>query len=180
MFTTAFPKLNHQRLLDNFETIQKEYQNIPLDQYYDYPYSDDGIDGLLKCPKNTDYFWQVYPLMYLYNPWKDRSSQTIDLLMDLNVRPLLATFSILRPHSKIDEHQDHDESAVDDHSTTVIKYHLTLDTLPGTGLVVGGVDRQLKNGDLNVFDESTDHWAYNNTNSVRGVLIISFLRKDLE
>ena len=62
----------------------------------------------------------------------------------------------------------------------MIKYHLTLDTLPGTGLVVGGVDRQLKNGDLNVFDESTDHWAYNNTNSVRGVLIISFLRKDLE
>ena len=48
MFTTAFPKLNHQRLLDNFETIQKEYQNISLDQYYDYPYSDDGIDGLVR------------------------------------------------------------------------------------------------------------------------------------
>lgn len=180
MFTTTFPKLNHQPLLDNFKTIRTEYQNIPLDQYFDYPSVEQGINELLTCPKNTEHFWQVYPLMYLYEPWQGRSSKTIDLLMGLNVKPLLATFSILRPYSKIDEHQDHDESKVDDHSTTVIKYHLTLDTLPGTGLVVGGIDRRLKNEDLNIFDESTNHWAYNNTNYVRGVLIISFLRKDLE
>ena len=180
MFTTAFPKLNHQPLLDNFETIREEYRSIPLEQYFDYPSVEQGINELLECPKNTEHFWQVYPLMYLSKPWQGRHSQTINLLMGLNVKPLLATFSILRPYSKIDEHQDHDESKVDDNSTTVVKYHLTLDSLAGAGLVVGGEDRKLNSGDLNIFDESTDHWAYNNTNSVRGVLIISFLRKDLE
>jgi hypothetical protein len=180
MFISSLPKLDHQGILDNFKIIQDEYRSITLDRYFDYPYDDAGIDDLLKQPTNTEYFWQVYPLMYLYKPWPERSSQTIDLLMSLNIRPLLATFSILRPHSKIDKHQDHDESAVNDFTTTVVKYHLTLDTISGAGLVVGDEDRPLKPGDLNIFDESIDHWAYNNSNKVRGVLIISFLRKDLE
>jgi aspartyl/asparaginyl beta-hydroxylase (cupin superfamily) len=180
MFTSTFPKLDHQAILDNFKIIRDDYRNIKLDQYFDYPHADAGIDDLIQCPTNTGYFWQVYPLTYLYKPWDGRKSQTIDLLMNLKVRPLLSTFSILHPYSKIDTHQDHDESAVNDNTTTVIKYHLTLDTVPGTGLVVGNEDRPLQNGDLNIFDESTDHWAYNNSNKIRGVLIISFLRKDLE
>jgi len=180
MFLSKLPKFDHQPIIDNFKIIQEEYQNITLDRYYDYPFADSGIDDLINRPTNTEYFWQVYPLMYRYQPWPGRSSPTINLLMNLEMRPLLSTFSILRPNSKIDPHQDHDESAVDDFSTTVIKYHLTLDSESGCGLVVGGEDRQLKTGDLNIFDESTDHWAYNNSNKVRGALIISFLRKDLE
>jgi hypothetical protein len=180
MFISALPKLDHRVILDNFKIIRDDYLNTSFDQYYDYPFDTEGIDGLLKCPTNTGYFWQVYPLMYLYKPWPERTSPTIDLLMSLPLRPLLATFSIMHPHSKIDKHQDHDESAVDDFTTTVVKYHLTLDTVPGAGLVVGDEDHPLKTGDLNIFDESTDHWAYNNSDKVRGVLIMSFLRKDLE
>lgn len=180
MFFNNFPNFDHQIILDNFKIIQEEYQSINFDRYLDYPYDDAGIDDLLNSPINSGYFWQVYPLMYLYKPWPNQQSLTVDLLMGLKIRPLLATFSILHPRSRIDKHQDHDESAVNDYTTTVVKYHLTIDTDPGAGLVVGKEDRQLKSGDLNIFDESVDHWAYNNSDRVRGVLIISFLRKDLE
>ena len=182
MFLNPSDKINIQLLKDNLDVIRNEYLSIKSEEFYDYTSLRYGIENLLKGTQNNNESWQVYPLMYKFKPWQDRSSKTIDILQQLGVVPLLATFSKLAPNSEIPPHEDHDETVVGDHSTTVIKYHLVIDA-PTTGESVIGVgteSRTMKNGDVNVFDESITHWVYNRSNDSRGVLIISFLRKDLK
>lgn len=181
MFLIPSNKINHKKLLDNFDIIKDEYFSISKKDFFDYNDVRSGMDEMISNPKSTGTFWQVYPLINLMKPWPNRQSKTIDLLLDLGVIPLLSAFSILHPHSQIDPHEDHDESKVEDYSTTVVKYHLSID-IPSdgeSGLVVGDESRILKNKDLNIFDESSTHWVYNRSSKVRGVLIISFLKKDL-
>ena len=93
----------------------------------------------------------------------------------------MATFSKLAPHSEIPPHEDHDQAVVGDSSDKVIKYHMVIDadTSGGSAIGVGNETRIMNNGDINVFDESMTHWVYNKSDSQRGVLIISFLEKDL-
>lgn len=181
MFLIPSTKIDHRKLLDNFDTIKDEYSKIPLEDFFDYSDVKSGMEEMINSPKNTGTFWQVYPLINLMKPWPDRKSKTIDLLLDLGVIPLLSAFSILHPNSQIDPHEDHDESKVEDDSTTVVKYHLSVD-IPNDGnsaLIVNDESRILKNKDLNVFDESSTHWVYNRSSKIRGVLLISFLKKDL-
>lgn len=181
MFLIPSKKINHKKLLDNFDIIKDEYSKIPIEDFFDYPDVRSGMEEMINNPKNTGTFWQVYPLIYLMKSWPNRNSKTTELLLDLEIIPLLSVFSILHPYSQIDPHEDHDESKVEDYSTTVVKYHLSID-IPSEGesaLIVNNESRILKNKDLNVFDESSTHWVYNKSSKIRGVLIISFLKKDL-
>ncbi len=182
MFLSPSDKINLQLLKDNLDVIRNEYLSIKPEEFYDYTSLRYGIENLLKGTQNNNESWQVYPLMYKFKPWQDRSSKTIEILQQLGVTPLLATFSKLAPNSEIPPHEDHDETVVGDHSTTVIKYHLVIDapTSGESGIGVGDQFRIMKNGDINVFDESMTHWVYNRSNESRGVLIISFLRNEIE
>jgi aspartyl/asparaginyl beta-hydroxylase (cupin superfamily) len=181
MFLKPSDKINIQKLKDNFEDIKKEYLSLNPNDFYDYTSIKYGIENLLAGPVNNGEFWQVFPLMYNFKPWQERSSKTIEILQGLGVTPLLATFSKLAPNSEIPPHEDHDETIVGDKSTTVIKYHMVIDAdeNDSCAIGVGNETRVMKNGDINVFDESMTHWVYNRSNNYRGVLIISFLKRDL-
>jgi hypothetical protein len=179
-----FPKnINTQLLIDNMSLIQEEYKSFTYTDFFDYSCVKTGTTDLLKNPQSTeDAVWQVRPLMFQYNRWPNRESKTIELLENLGVKPILATFSRLAPLKKIDTHTDHDETTVGAVDTTVVKYHITLeaDNDGESVLIVGNESRVLKEGDINCFDESTPHSVYNNGTKHRGVLLISWLRKDLE
>ena len=66
--------------------------------------------------------------------------------------------------------------------STVYKFHFSLD-VPQDGdsaLVCGGETRVLKDGDLNVFDEEGEHYAYNRSTGRRGVLIVSYIKAEID
>jgi aspartyl/asparaginyl beta-hydroxylase (cupin superfamily) len=182
MFLEPSNKIDIQKLIDNFDVIRNEYLSISADQFYDYTSLKHGIENLLKGPQNNNEDWQVYPLMYKFESWQDRNLKTIEILQSLGVTPLLATFSKLAPNSEIPPHEDHDETVIGDKTTTVVKYHLVVDAAEDGECAIGVGDqtRIMKTGDLNIFDESVTHWVHNKSSKSRGVLIISFVRKDIE
>jgi ornithine lipid ester-linked acyl 2-hydroxylase len=182
MFLKPSDKIDIQKLIDNFEIIRNDYLSILPDEFYDYTSLRYGIENLLKGTQNNNEDWQVYPLMYKFKPWQGRNLKTVEILQSLGVTPLLATFSKLAPNSEIPPHEDHDETVIGDKTTTIIKYHVVVDAADDgeCAIGVGNETRIMKNGDLNIFDESMTHWVYNRSSKPRGVLIISFVRKDIE
>lgn len=179
MFLESFPNLNHEILSDNFDIIKEDYHWAKQNNLFvDYQ----GMDEMLSNPKNTGHYWQAYPLIYNKELWPgvESSMGTLNLINNLRVKPILATFSILTPHSQINSHQDHDEHCIAGRTdTTVVKYHLGISSNKHCGLVVNGETRIVLEGKFNIFDESSDHWAFNNSDDTRGVLILSFLRSEL-
>lgn len=178
-----YPKnINVQKIIDNFNIFREEYLDLRTKDFYDYKSVKNGINSILEGPETTeDAMWQVYPLLFKYQPWPNRMNNTIQILEELNPYPVLATFSKLQPKNNIDLHQDHDETLVDSHDTTVVKFHITLESSVGgeSTLTVGEETRVLNTGDINIFDESVPHCVSNNGTTSRGVLLISWLRKDL-
>jgi hypothetical protein len=179
-----YPKnINVKKIIDNLDIIKEDYFKLITKDFYDYKSVEKGIDSILNGPETTDDAkWQVYPLIFKYSPWPDRINLTIKILENIGPYPLLATFSKLQPNNNIEPHQDHDETLVDAYDTTVVKCHITLESTIGgdSTLTVGGETRILNAGDINFFDESVEHSVSNNGNTSRGVLLISWLRKDLE
>ena len=112
-----------------------------------------------------------------------RHSFTTDLLLAQDIKPILAVFSILEPGAQLDPHADGDKRIDPQYmDSTVYKFHLSLD-IPEDGdsaLVCGGETRVLSNGDLNVFDEEGEHYAYNKSTGRRGVLIVSYIKAEID
>lgn len=183
MFLSPSLKFNPRYLLDNLKIFQQEYQEALLtEMFLDYSSVETGTKDLIDKPINQNREWQVCPLWYKFEPWPERSYlKTVEILKKLKITPLQAAFSKLLPNTLLPWHEDHDESTVDRNDTTVIKYHLTLtDSETGPcGLETLDESRTLKKGDLNIFDESETHRAYNYSDKERGVLLISFLRSDI-
>jgi len=179
-----FPKnINTNLLKDNFLIIQEEYKNLNYNDFLDYDNIKTGTRDIIINPKSTiDAKWQIKPLMFKNQRWPGVKSKTVEIIEQLGIQPLLATFSRLAPFSKIDTHTDKDQDLVEAKDTTVVKYHLTLESSNDgeSALIVGGEKRILKIGDINCFDESIPHSVYNEGTKHRGVLLISWLRKDLE
>lgn len=177
---------NHELILDDCQDFLARGYNF--DYSHDFDMTVDIKDWVL--PKDTGYFWQVIPLIFKGEPFPGIPwNLTAYTINTLGVKPLLATFSILRGPSEIDPHIDADDELVYNsrhipvkkRETSVVKYHLTLDTPDDgeCGLVVGDETRILKPGDLNCFDETTTHYAYNRGSTPRSALIVSYLRNQL-
>jgi aspartyl/asparaginyl beta-hydroxylase (cupin superfamily) len=198
MFLPVSTRLDFTKFYDNYDKILNDYLllkdiNSFVDYSHDYNLVVDDLNDLV-IPSNTGHFWQVSPLIINRQvipilPKEVRELFTTKLLMSYEIKPILAVFSILEPRSEIDPHDDHDDGIVVKESevlypgvqTSVVKYHYSLD-IPEDGesaLIVGNEKRILKNGDLNPFDETTTHWAYNRSSRRRGVLIVSYLRQEL-
>jgi len=201
MFLPLSKLIDNQKLYQSYDLIKKDYITFRdmgyfFDYSHDYELTSTTDFNKVVLPKSTGYFWQVCPLIYNKQilpivPEDVKNSFTASLIMSFPVLPVLAVFSILEPHSDIDPHIDTDERIIMNESasyrknqivmTSVVKYHYSLD-IPEDGesaLIVGDEKRILSNGDLNPFDERTTHYAYNHSSSRRGVLIISYIRKDL-
>jgi aspartyl/asparaginyl beta-hydroxylase (cupin superfamily) len=191
-------KINTKTFTDNYNKIREDYiklrdGNFFIDYSHEYDMNVEDLNDLI-IPQSTGHFWQVSPLIINRQvipqlPKEVRELFTTKLLMSYKIKPILAVFSILEPRSEIDPHSDYDDMLVMKESqilypgveTSVVKYHYSLD-IPEDGecaLIVGNEKRILKNRDLNPFDETTTHWAYNKSSKRRGVLIVSYLRQEL-
>jgi hypothetical protein len=194
MFLPVSTKLNFNKLYHNYSLIRNDYlnfrdSNIFFDYSHDYDLTIEDLNSFV-IPQSTGHFWQVCPLILNRQilpiiPIEVQECFTAKLLMSYDIKPVLAVFSILEPKSEIEPHQDFDDNIVcKDYGkteTSVVKYHYSLD-IPDDGesaLIVGNEKRILKNKDLNPFDETTTHYAYNRSSKRRGVLIVSYLRNEL-
>jgi aspartyl/asparaginyl beta-hydroxylase (cupin superfamily) len=147
-----------------------------------------------SLPKNTGYFWQVCPLIYGKHPipsifWHEEVEEcfTTKMISSFKVKPILAIFSMIEPGGIVKPHRDHDDDLLvgfgytKTGKETIIKYHLSVD-IPNDGecsLTVAGQTRLLNNGDLNPFDETSEHSVVNTSTQRRGALIMSFLRSEI-
>ena len=191
MFMPLSDKIDNSKFLNNYEIFKNDLLKFKDIYFTDYKHS---LDELRDSPTQTGVFWQVCPLMYKREEWPNlpdelKNCETLKILKTLEVKPVLAIFSYLAPGSEVVDHEDHDDELGDNtrhiphrlRTNSVVKYHYSLD-IPSNGecgLVVGEEKRILKNGDLNPFDETTTHNAYNQSQHPRGALIVSFLRSEI-
>jgi aspartyl/asparaginyl beta-hydroxylase (cupin superfamily) len=192
MFLKPSNIIDNNLLFDNLKIFQSDYFKFKEKGYFfDYSHNRDEV---LHSPKRTNYFWQVCPLMYNrddfpISPEEVKKSESIKILKQISPLPLIATFSIMTGNSEIPLHTDHDDDVGSlnnkiphkDRTTSVVKYHLSLDVpLDGEcAMIVKDETKVLKTGDLVIFDETDSHGAYNRSKNIRGVLIISFLRHEI-
>jgi hypothetical protein len=185
MFLETHSAVPVDYLLENLETFQKDFWWLrDNDMFYDYT---EDMDDVLWNRKQTGHFWQLSAFFYnkdlLQNlPEGVADLETVKIIQSLPVKPILGTFSIMEPHSILDWHEGHDEHCIAGRKDTyVIKYHIGIDVADNdlAGLNVGEATGILKNGKLHVFNEGMQHWAYNDSDHRRGVLILSFLACDL-
>ena len=187
MFLKPYTSLNHTTITDNYDVLKKDYEWLRDNaKFYDYPDVENGMDQLLNNPQNTGKPWLVSPLWHNKKPWPNLSEEvlalpTLDLIQQLTVSPILACYSIVAAHHRLDDHADHDEEEIAGRTDTfVVKYHYGIDVPEGNcGLVVNGETSPVENGRLNIFNESVMHHVYNNSDRPRAVLILSFLECDL-
>jgi len=180
---------------DNYGQIREDYIKMRnYDFFIDYSHTYDltanpGDDFLGFTPTLTpDSPWKVCPLIFnrkdiKRTPKLCRECFTTELLLNQPIQPVLAVFSILEPGVELEPHSDGDQRIDPNYAdSSVIKFHFGLDVPPNgdCGLVVNGEKRVLENGDLNLFDEKlSPHYAYNQSASRRGVLIVSYIRDEV-
>lgn len=182
---------NYQLIFDDFSTA------MDIGYHFDYKHEIDisnpkNLNTIKKQLTQTDYFWQVSPLIYNrepipFLPEKIKNCHTIKMLMDNNVKPIFAVFSVLAPHSEIDPHVDTDDEIVtgekhipwQNRNNSIIKYHFGIDVPNDNYLVVNDNVKQIHENKLLCFDETNIHYAYNQNDKKRGVLIVSYLKSEL-
>jgi aspartyl/asparaginyl beta-hydroxylase (cupin superfamily) len=175
----------------NYKEIRKEYLSLSKDDFIDFH----SIEEMLINPRNTGHYWQVSLLVWnkeisSITLEKLKKSKTLEMIFSLPVMPTVAVFSKLLPGGHIEKHGDYDDVFIENlpipeeyeyRETGLIKYHLALD-VPSVGecaIIIEDNKKIIKNGDIYAFDEGSCHEAYNYSDSERGVLIISFMKKDL-
>lgn len=178
-------------LVKNYNSIRNEYLDLSQLDFSDFM----SVEELLTNPANTGHYWQVVLLIWNKEinsklSEKLKNSLTIKTLMSLEIKPTVAVYSKLLPGAYIEKHGDYDDIFIEGgtipesyeyRSTGLIKYHLALD-VPTDGecaVIVEDNKKIIKNGDIYCFDEGSCHEAYNRSNYSRGVLIVSFMKKDL-
>jgi hypothetical protein len=188
-------KIDTKIFTDNFDKIKEDYiklrdGNFFIDYSHEYDLtSANGEFPIGFTPTLTpEFHWKVCPLIFnrkifKLSPKYSQECFTTKLLMEQQIKPVLAVFSILEPGAELEPHSDGDERIDTRYwGSSVIKYHFSLD-IPSDGesaLVVNNECRILNNGDLNLFDEKLSlHYAYNRSANRRGVLIASYIRAEV-
>jgi len=191
----SLSKIDTSIFTDNYGQIREDYIKMRnYDFFIDYSHTydltaDPDDDFLGFTPTLTpDSPWKVCPLIFnrrdiKRTPKLCRECFTTELFLNEPIQPVLAVFSILEPGVELEPHSDGDQRIDPNYAnSSVIKFHFGLDVPPNgdCGLVVNGEKRVLENGDLNLFDEKlSPHYAYNQSASRRGVLIVSYIRDEV-
>lgn len=142
--------LQHRDELPNFQDVAKDEYRITQDNrwktYFFYGFGIKAQKNCDRCPETT---------------------RLIEAIPNMKT----AFFSILLPHKQIPEHKGIYKG--------IIRYHLALKVpQPETtcGICVGGDTRHWQEGKSLIFDDLHPHSAWNNSDEVRVVLFVDFLR----
>jgi ornithine lipid ester-linked acyl 2-hydroxylase len=142
--------LQHRDELPNFQDIAKDEYRITQDDrwktYFFYGFGIKMEQNCSRCPETTHLIENIPGMT-------------------------TAFFSILLPHKQIPEHKGVYKG--------IIRYHLALKVPePSTscGIRVGDETRNWEEGKSLIFDDLHPHSAWNNSDDVRVVLFVDFLR----
>ncbi len=142
--------LQHRDALPNFQDIAKDEYRITQDDrwktYFFYGFGIKTEGNCARCPETTR-------------------------LLESIPGMTTAFFSILLPHKQIPEHKGIYKG--------IIRYHLALkvpEPATSCGIRVGRETRHWEEGKSLIFDDLHRHSAWNNSDEVRVVLFVDFLR----
>jgi ornithine lipid ester-linked acyl 2-hydroxylase len=150
-------------LTAHWQTIRDEYLSLPQDAFDPWVQRDLYGEG-----------WSVFGLFALGKRIKvacDRCPQTAQILE--NIPDLtLAGFSRLAPHTHIQPHTGWAKNE--------FRLHLGLVAPPQCKLRVGKEIEYWKEGHCLIFEDTTEHEAWNDAVSERAVLLLDFVKPGLE
>jgi beta-hydroxylase len=163
-----FPWARH--IEDNWQLIRSELERVLEDREHLPNFQDISVD---QATITNDDNWKTY-FLYGYGFRSDancaRCPETARLCAEI---PGMKTafFSILSPHKHIEAHRGPYKG--------VLRYHLGLripEPHDGCRIRVGEDVRHWQEGRSLIFDDTYDHEAWNDTDGVRVVLFIDFVR----
>ena len=170
---SIYPELENIKLYkDDIHTeLREELKKNNLDHWYDWPEKD-----LYDTSNNI---WKIMPFYY-YGTWSKQNCEKMPQLTKF-LKSLsglkIALLSILSPHTKLNEHK-----GWGNHSNNVLRCHYGL-LVPSECTIVVREDneilgsiRQHKKDEWLIFDDSKNHFAINNSDYHRIVLIIDLKR----
>lgn len=154
----------------NWKTIRAELDNLLKDVYSIPNFQDISTDQISITQDNL---WKTYFLYgYGYKAEQNclRCPETTRLVEQI---PGMKTafFSILLPHKTIPEHRGPYKG--------LLRYHLGLKVPAAAeqcGICVGGEVRHWQEGKSLIFDDTFPHSAWNNTDEIRVILFVDFIR----
>ena len=151
-----------KKLEDKWALVLAEFNNLKS-RTFPYPETDLYLGE-----------WDVLPFVFFGEIFVDNCKKcphTWDLLGEI---PGLTTasFSILGPSTEIVPHTGFTKK--------VIRCHLALEVPHGCAIIVGDVPKRWEEGKCLVFDDTTEHYAYNKSEKDRVVLIIDVDREKYE
>jgi len=150
-----------EKLEDKWNTVLAEYQNLK--------------SGTIPYPETDLYIgkWDVFPFIFLGEIFIDNCKKCPKTWSLLENIPGIntASFSILRPGTDIGPHTGF--------SNKVLRCHLGLVTPSNCLLMVGGQEKEWKEGKILIFDDTVEHEAYNhNEREDRVVLLIDINKNE--
>jgi aspartyl/asparaginyl beta-hydroxylase (cupin superfamily) len=151
-------------LKNNFKVIQDECLEIPIEKYENLTFMKDIVDN--------DYKWKVYLIRY---KWKtidfcDYAPKTAKILQEIDC--VNGGFSLFLPNTETELHA----------GTTPYTYrsHLGLDVPENCGFECLDKNLSIKNGEINFFDATDIHKAWNKSNKNRLILLIDFIKNNVD
>ena len=121
----------------------------------------------------NDSKWDVVPLMNRNKPlfiMRWFFPKTMQLIDQIPVFENLS-FSVFYPGAETIKHTGWTEA--------IVRVHLAIDTHEDCTLHCVDQSVTLKNGEVLVFEDGKEHWAYNHSNKERTVLLFDVLKKDI-
>lgn len=152
-----------KRLEAEWEKIRDEYFSLPANSFEPWVQREMYGDG-----------WSVYGLYAFGKQIPQACNQCPRTATILETVPglTMAGFSLMAPNTHIKPHVGW--------VSTVYRLHLGLIVPPDCGLRVGRETREWKEGSCLIFDDTVEHEAWNNSDRIRTVLLLDFLRPGVE
>ena len=150
-------------LEDNWSQTLTEFNNLENLKALPYPETDLYLGE-----------WNVLPFMFfgeVFEETCEKFPKTWSLLKNIpGLRT--ASFSILGPHTEITPHTGFTDK--------VLRCHLALKVPEKCAIIVGDDTKYWEVGKCLVFDDTTEHYAYNNSDTDRVILILDVDKENYE
>ena len=156
-------------LKSHYQEIKQEWENSPLHLRRTRSSYHKG----LTLEKNNSK-WDLLMLMDRDKIQEDKLDffpVTMSLINKLPIYENLS-FSIFYPGAETIPHRGW--------SSKIVRVHLAIDTNPDAALCCGDQCVSLKNGEILIFEDSEEHYAYNHYHKERTILLFDVLKTDLD